>query len=204
MRKLSSAMVGLIGLAALFEASSAQATVTPVTLISLNNPPGQSGTPFEFQFTATDAETTISFAGYQTYAYEYVSNIGVTDGDGPNLLQTFWSYTPASKGPDANMVNDGTPVRALWFGGHQQEYDTFSQSFATIPGTDYWLKFDFTNNALARLGEGYNVSALEVTTTAQGGPPIPEASTWLMMLLGFGGLGLAGYARARARLLPQR
>jgi hypothetical protein len=29
--------------------------------------------------------------------------------------------------------------------------------------------------------------------------PVPELSTWAMMLLGFGGLGFAGYRRARRR-----
>jgi hypothetical protein len=28
--------------------------------------------------------------------------------------------------------------------------------------------------------------------------PVPEPSTWAMMLLGFAGLGFAGYRRARA------
>jgi hypothetical protein len=27
--------------------------------------------------------------------------------------------------------------------------------------------------------------------------PVPESSTWIMMLLGFGGLGYAGYRRSR-------
>jgi PEP-CTERM motif len=34
-------------------------------------------------------------------------------------------------------------------------------------------------------------------TLVIGGRPVPEPSTWAMMLLGFAGLGLAGY-RARA------
>ena len=29
------------------------------------------------------------------------------------------------------------------------------------------------------------------------GPPVPEPSTWAMMLVGFAGLGYAGYRRAR-------
>jgi hypothetical protein len=196
MRELSSMLAGLIGGAALLGASSAQATVT---LLSIVNPPGQNNQEYVLGFSPSDTTTTISIAGYQEFAYEYVSHIRVTSNDGPNLLQTFWSSVAAGKGSDASMVKDGTSVRALWFGAFNEEFDTFSQTFVTIPGDDYWLKFDFTNNALASLGEKFNVSALEVTTSDVEviTPPvptaIPEASTWLLMLLGFGGLRLLGY-----------
>ena len=36
--------------------------------------------------------------------------------------------------------------------------------------------------------------------TASFPPPVPESSTWAMMLLGFAGLGVAGFSRARVRI----
>jgi PEP-CTERM motif len=39
---------------------------------------------------------------------------------------------------------------------------------------------------------------LDVTTSGVTPPAAPEPSTWAMMLLGFAGLGFAGYRRARA------
>jgi hypothetical protein len=79
---------------------------------------------------------------------------------------------------------------------------------------------DFTgiggpNSDFARLGivsnDGETLKSVEVMTTASGSfkefkqvqfsgtgitPSIPEASTWVMMLLGFAGLGYAGFRRA--------
>jgi PEP-CTERM motif len=40
---------------------------------------------------------------------------------------------------------------------------------------------------------GYAVGQVEVF----GSPAVPEPSTWAMMLLGFAGLGFAGYRRTR-------
>jgi hypothetical protein len=46
-------------------------------------------------------------------------------------------------------------------------------------------------------GEGWynNTGAIEVTVN--GGSTVPEASTWALMLVGFAGLGFAGYRKAR-------
>ena len=50
-------------------------------------------------------------------------------------------------------------------------------------------------------GQSYDPnSILKIDLVVQGGPngsPVPEPSTWAMMLLGFAGLGFAGYRRAR-------
>jgi hypothetical protein len=45
---------------------------------------------------------------------------------------------------------------------------------------------------------GQNVSAWsEVDNVSVVGAPVPEPSTWAMMLLGFAGLGYTGYRRAK-------
>ena len=47
----------------------------------------------------------------------------------------------------------------------------------------------------------FEVSACTATSGCIGGggqPPVPEASTWAMLMLGFGGLGFAAFRRAKA------
>jgi hypothetical protein len=41
-------------------------------------------------------------------------------------------------------------------------------------------------------------------TTVSFGNAVPESSTWAMMLLGFAGLGFAGYRRARGGQAPSQ
>jgi hypothetical protein len=38
--------------------------------------------------------------------------------------------------------------------------------------------------------------------STRGGSPVPEPSTWAMMLIGFAGLGYAGYRKTQGRLAP--
>jgi PEP-CTERM motif-containing protein len=53
---------------------------------------------------------------------------------------------------------------------------------------------DVTGDAPAYL----STLVIDVTTAGSGPPPVPEPSTWAMMLLGFAGLGFAAYRRGRA------
>ena len=205
MRTLSSAIAGVLGAMAVLTAPAAQAA----TLLSLSDPPNQAGTVYDVAFTATDAITTISFSGYQEYAYEYASGISLTVGGGPNLLGGAWVFTPAALGSDAQPVNDGTPVPALWFGGFTPGYyDTFSQTLLTTPNALYTLQFTFSNLFVS--GPAPQLTALDLNsppsaslliTTSSGRvttvEAVPEAPVWAMMILGFAGLGLAGYRRAR-------
>ncbi len=202
MGKLSKAIAGVIAAAALLGTSSAQA----VTLLSLIDPPGQSGIRYDLEFTANAATTTIWIGGYDLPAYEYLTDISVTLNGGQNLLGGTWRLTNAAAGSDAKTQSDGTSVPALWFGGYSSgNYDTFYQTFATTPDNTYLLTFDFTVDSFPQLSAlsqflSSSSSALLVTTSASAAS-VPEPSTWAMLLLGFAGLGLAGYRRTRkARL----
>ena len=72
-----------------------------------------------------------------------------------------------------------------------------------VNGNQGWTLYTFTGldatQALTNVGfhgfqePDFNAIA-DVSVTAS----VPEASTWAMMLLGFSGLGFAGYRRARA------
>ncbi len=205
MRTLSSTIAGVLSAMVVLTAPAAHA----VTLLSLSDPPNQTGTVYDVAFTATDSITTISFGGYQQFAYEYLSEISLTQGGGQNLLGGAWIFTPAAIGSNAQTVNDGTPVPALWFGGFiPGDYDTFSQILLTTPDAVYTLQFTFSNVSLG--GPGPLLASLDLSsppsaslliTTSTGTltpvEAVPEAPVWAMMILGFAGLGLAGYRKAR-------
>jgi hypothetical protein len=186
------------------------------TLLSLTDAPTQSDTPYALPFLATDSTMTVSISGYQPPSWEYVTDIGVTlSGSTTNLLGSSWFFLPAAKGTYAMTINDGTSVPGLQFGGLSPgDYDTFSQFVATQPGETYVLSFLYSNNLYggphasspnallvvqivgdAPLGK---VSSGSVSWMAENAG-VPEPSTWAMMLIGFAGLGSAGYRRARAK-----
>jgi hypothetical protein len=57
-------------------------------------------------------------------------------------------------------------------------------------GPDIDLTFDYTLVADGSGGFGFDFAVGGIA-------PAPEASTWAMMLIGFAGLGYAGYRRVR-------
>ena len=62
-----------------------------------------------------------------------------------------------------------------------------------LSGHSYTYSFDYSNNT----GDlGLPTDSL-LTATASS---VPEASTWAMLLLGFAGLGFAGYRARRAAI----
>jgi PEP-CTERM motif len=190
MRKTLSATAVLIGAAALLGASPARA----VTLLSLFNSPTTTDTPYDLFFTATAPRTTISIAGYDDPAFEYVFDLAVTLGRGPNLLGQSWTFTPARIGSEATEFDGVLKFGDIAVGN----YDRFSQTFATIPGDTYLLSFQFANSINGSSFPG-DPSGLLVTTSGElaSTVPVPEPATWMMALLGFVGLGFVGYRRGR-------
>jgi hypothetical protein len=105
----------------------------------------------------------------------------------------------------------GATVNAALVSGLNQPFDIavsgsdlFVVNFAgTVPrmGTigEYTTSGATVNAALVSLGVGSLSQGIAIGAT------IPEPSTWAMLLLGFAGLGYAGYRRARAdHHQPQR
>jgi hypothetical protein len=203
-RALSRVVAAVLGAAVFFSSSFAHAATV---LLSIADAPTQTGTPYEVSFTTTSTSATIEFSGYQKFAYEYVSEISVTLNGGPNLLGDAWAKTPAAFGSDARTVYDGTSVPGLWFGGFVPGYyDSFSQTLTTTPGADYVIHFSFSNRLISAPQSFGLFSTLEApalpsssllvaTSTGRLVPSVPELSTWAMILIGLGGLGLAGYRR---------
>lgn len=129
---------------------------------------------------------------------------------GPDQL---WGYTTVSSiGGWPDFYTDGksfsfeatslaTPYGNLFLSSSTAFYSLTSAGTPAVPSTPFVLSFpQFPNNfgsqtvTLTNTGYGApgfgNVDHLTITA-------VPEPSTWGMMLLGFAGLGVAGYRRAR-------
>jgi hypothetical protein len=101
--------------------------------------------------------------------YFFVPQVEVADSDG----NFFWLSAPRP------IVSPGTP-----FPPGATDLQSWTRDAALDPD---WLRVgtDIT-------GQGPFNAAFSLR-----GSPVPEPSTWAMMLLGFAGLGFAGYRRAR-------
>ena len=179
MRRFALATAALLGLTA---ATAARADV----LLDLVDAPVQSSTPYSLSFTATDASTTVSFAGYQLPSVEIAAQIGLfQSGGGSNLLSQTWDFTRAAYGSDAGQGNDGSSVNQVELAGVVVGYyDVFSQSVETIIGDTYALAFNFS--------EDYTGPSEFVVTTsgsAGTGTSVPEPASLAILGMGFAGLG---------------
>jgi hypothetical protein len=172
--------------AAIYSAAAVPAGAATVTLTDHS-----SENDVTLAFTATATESFVLVQGYQVNDIETVSNNMVTlSGGGPNLLGSTWQQGFAAIGSNSFTFPDGT-VPGLGFSAiNPPDVDTFYQAFATVVGQSYTYSFDYANNT-----GGTGLSPSELVATASS---VPEASTWAMLLLGFAGLGFAGYRVRRA------
>jgi hypothetical protein len=189
---ISTLVRGLAGALTATAICAGAAAQVHAAMITLTDPPTQSGTLMTVTFTARGTEATVVDEGYQVNDVEYLTNNKVTlSGGGPNLLGSTWEAAFAAVGSNSFTHTDGTSVPALGFAAQDPPYtDTFYQMFATTPGDTYTYSFNYSNNTT---GFGATPSLLVVSVDS-----VPEASTWAMMLIGFAGLGFASYCARRA------
>jgi hypothetical protein len=88
----------------------------------------------------------------------------------------------------------------LYYPG-QPYVDGFGISFDTADGNAYWLG----GNSIASFGTLFvadypGALPVQLSVTLSSVTPVPEPSTWAMMIVGFAGLYLAGYLRARQKI----
>ena len=178
--------------AAIYGAGAVSAGAASNT-ITLTNSPNESDVTLVF--TARATESFVLVEGYQVNDIETVTNNTVAlSGGGPNLLGPTWQQGFAAVGSNSFTFSDGTPVPGLGFAAQDPpDVDAFYQAFATVVGHSYTYSFDYKNNT----GDvGLPTHSL-LTATASS---VPEASTWAMLLLGFAGLGFAGYRARRSAI----
>jgi hypothetical protein len=173
----------------LFGAASARADTVLLSLTDI----GYTETLYNLDFIANASTTSLSVGGYEPdFVWVAAINSVTPLGGGANMLGDTWTFVPASSGSAAYILSDVISVPALGFGGTTVgSYDTFSQTFATTPGTEYVYQFMLYNDLASP--DFANPSGILVTTTASAAP---EPSTWAMMILGFLGVGFIGFRRA--------
>jgi len=81
-----------------------------------------------------------------------------------------------------------TLLGALTVSGAAGVWDTFSANWYSGPNTSVFLKIIDTNPVA--VGNDFGLDNISLT--------VPDQSTWTMMLLGFAGLGFAGYRSRRS------
>jgi PEP-CTERM motif len=127
---------------------------------------------------------------------------------------TDWTYANVYGASFGGVLESGCGVSSsnCWYDGAVQAYDAIAQVVSTNVGDLYQLSFNPNGGGfsspdvyqqLSTNGDvtGTGGNGIDVLAYAQAGLPppggIPEPSTWAMMLLGFAGLGFAGYRKAK-------
>ena len=153
----------------LFGTASARADTVFLSLTDI----GYTETLYNLDFIANASTTSLSVGGYEpNFVWVAAINSVTPSGGGANMLGDTWTFVPASSGSAAFTLPDVISVPALPFGGASVgSYDTFSQTFATTPGTEYVYQFMLYNDL--DTADVANPSGILVTTTASAAPDPP-------------------------------
>ncbi|HKQ27523.1 MAG TPA: PEPxxWA-CTERM sorting domain-containing protein [Burkholderiales bacterium] len=179
------------------------APASAATLLDLTNMPQQFVTPAALTFTATSTSTTIDFQAYQLPGSLAVVNIylaltGTVPSTATNLLGQTFTATPSGCAAPGNTFGNGSlnpnafGTNDITFGGTCIGlYDSLAQTVNTTIGASYTLRFSFSN-----IGQGPN--GFRIFANDAGIQPVPEPAAWMMMLLGFGAVGMVLRVRRKA------
>ena len=191
MRKLVLSMIGSAALA--FSATAANAATefagtatgcfgpSSCTPLTTDSDAGLSYTSGTFDvFTDSNGHLSLGALGNNLGSFSLSDLVNDYNGDMFNLLVTF--SLPAGAGPSTFTANLVGQVTGLPGGGVTIDFDNTDQLFAYDGGS-----FLFGVNDVD-LTPGGPLQVLSGHIQAQA---VPEPATWALMLLGFGGIGLA-------------
>jgi hypothetical protein len=108
----------------------------------------------------------------------------------------------ASNGNLITMGNIAGPYTGGTPGSPQTDYDADHEAYDLVPflsNGDTTITIDTIN---ASLDDNIFVQVLDVSGVASVTPGVPETSTWVMLLIGFGGLGYAARRAGKGRGQP--
>jgi PEP-CTERM motif len=117
-------------------------------------------------------------------------------------------------GPGDDHITFATPITSLTLALESNQYGTFNEYMFSYDSSstliDHPVVLDLTSTfapgtAVAFTTTAVGIASIDISTSNDGeglgiggGSFVPEPSTWAMLMLGFAGLGFAGY-RAKAR-----
>jgi hypothetical protein len=187
------------------------------------------GTPIPHQyqqysvnFVATNTSTNISFAFREDPAFEFLDDVSVAAGAGPNLIVNGdfesgplganaplgWSYLNTFNATFPGFVSNNNPHGGSnnYYDGAVQAYDGITQNIATTVGTTYTISFWLDDNSnqttfsrLSTNGDTLDVggNGIDVLVYAGGVPNLATPEPASATLLGLG-LGVVALIRRKA------
>jgi hypothetical protein len=174
-------------------------------------------TLYSVNFTATDSHTNISFAFREDPAFEFLDDVSVTHGVGPNLITngdfeagpvgaaapSGWTYLNTYNATFPGFVNNVAGLAHggsnYYYDGAVQAYDGITQQIATTAGQTYTISFWLNDNSaqttfsrLSTNGDTLDVggNGIDVLVYAGGVPNLtaPEPASAALLFVGVGGL----------------
>jgi hypothetical protein len=172
-------------------------------------PVGASAATYSFDFSTTDSVFTVT--GTLTTAntldavggYDLLSFSGTIAGPGGGAITLVDNPAQPLFYDNSNWVYDNVlfpnaaphiDINGILFSAGAYEYNLYSAGPTTYYLSSNNLAGNFDLGELVRFGPPLPTAGVPLNFAANGAP---ESSTWAMMLLGFMGLGFAGYRRAR-------
>jgi PEP-CTERM motif len=212
MRRSLIAALGAAVIAMLGASSAAQAGTIDFGVVGIGGTIGNTGTDLE-ESTAIDLDESTLF----------VSGVGPGDESGLAAFDTVSVFAPSP--PDTNIIFGTSPlvpeVVLSWTGSNGAFTETLTtvKEVARNPNSPDSIGVTLLGTVTGPAGSGFVDAPVSLTLSAtqDGGPgntitvsftnattsvspSIPEPSTWVMMGLGFGALGFAGFRRRKAML----
>jgi PEP-CTERM motif len=204
---------GVLGLSGAASAEIVTATFTGTVNFVFNEsgglPPATEGDSFVatyvFDIDQATQSALLPTGGEIAGPYGLFATASVTINGNAGALPTF---TSGELTGETQVFDTGSVIDAVVSGASSNHLDS------NIEGTDFaWILtspatgFSYTTQAgdqtLIQLeddkGDLVESDIATVDITVSSSPPVPEPSTWAMILVGFAGLGFAGFRRNRTR-----
>jgi hypothetical protein len=139
------------------------------------------------------------------YSYQYNDLTGAGDVFIPIIDPS--ALVVSSLPSNVTVISDLATIEADWPGAgnfvpaNEPVFDLPPELLEVPENGAFSLDFSFLDTDLPVDGPILADGTLITDPPVPGSSAIPEPTTWAMMLIGFGGIGLVGYCRARRRLI---